>query len=85
LTTVFTIDGPCPRCKTLRNWLDQTQVSYETKLIDSEAIAEFRINGVFSLEAPVLQVASYWYAADELFQKDGSLDKDKLRKIFYLS
>jgi hypothetical protein len=45
-----------------------------------EALTELRINGVFSLSAPVLQVRDEFYTVEDLFEVD-NLNTEKLSKI----
>jgi glutaredoxin len=75
----------CSRCDMLIAFLDLHKLEYEVKLIDAEALTEFRINGIFDLEAPIVKIELtgyvFWYMPKDLF-KDGWLIKKNAREIF---
>ena len=60
----------CPRCAELKEILKSKGVEYlERDLADPENLAELRINGVFTLMAPVLKIGDDFYTEDQaLFQ-----------------
>ncbi len=65
----------CPKCEQLKKELARAGVSFENlDMSTSEALTELRINGVFTLSAPVLQAEERFYTVDELF--DGKRLKD---------
>ncbi len=71
----------CPRCKALKRFLTEQNVSFsEGSLEEPEAVVELRINGVFVMEAPVLQVGESYYTSEELFVDDGGLNHELVRK-----
>jgi hypothetical protein len=45
-----------------------------------EALTELRINGVFTLSAPVLQAGEDFYTVDELFSGDVLVDLTRIIK-----
>ena len=55
MTLIYTTPS-CPRCETLKAWLTRHDISYDIQPFDSAAITEMRMNGLFSLEAPAMQV-----------------------------
>ena len=78
--TVYTTTV-CPRCKALKRFLTEQNVPFsEGNLEEPEAVVELRINGVFVMEAPVLQVDDSYYTSEELFVDDGGLNHELVRK-----
>ena len=66
----------CPKCEQLKTALTKTKVQFEVlDMATPEALTELRINGVFTLAAPVLQVEERFYTVEDLF------DGDKLKEI----
>ncbi|HEX7444821.1 MAG TPA: glutaredoxin domain-containing protein [Methanothrix sp.] len=58
----------CPRCEQLKAALEEAGISFENlDMATPEALTELRINGVFALSAPVLQVEERFYTVQELF------------------
>lgn len=65
----------CPKCEQLKKALANSGVHFETiDMATPEALTELRINGVFTLSAPVLQIDDSFYTTDDLF--DGEIIKD---------
>ncbi|MFB3764227.1 MAG: glutaredoxin family protein [Methanotrichaceae archaeon] len=65
----------CPKCEQLKKALANSGVHFENiDMATSEALTELRINGVFTLSAPVLQAGDSFYTTDDLF--DGEKIKD---------
>ena len=65
----------CPKCEQLKAKLAELGVSFENlDMATPEALTELRINGVFTLSAPVLQAEEKFYTVEELFQ--GEMLKD---------
>lgn len=65
----------CPKCEQLKKALKGWGADFETiDMGTPEALTELRVNGVFTLAAPVLQVDEKFYTVDELF--DGEIIKD---------
>ena len=65
----------CPKCEQLKKLLTNLDIHFENiDLATPEALTELRINGVFTLSAPVLQVGDSFYTTDDLF--DGETIKD---------
>ncbi len=63
----------CPNCEILKNYLQIKGVDYaERSLDDPEALTDLRMNGVFVMEAPVLQIGEEYLTSKELF-KDGEV------------
>lgn len=65
----------CPKCEQLKKALADSEIRFETiDMSTPEALTELRINGVFTLSAPVLQVDDSFYTTEDLF--DGERIKD---------
>lgn len=76
--TVYTTSS-CPRCEQLKRYLDGRGVSYKTVDMGTpEALTELRVNGVFTLTAPVLQVGDMFYTVEELFSGDNIKNLDQM-------
>lgn len=72
--TVYSTSA-CPRCEQLKKALAASGIKFEKMdMATPEALTELRINGVFTLSAPVLQVDDTFYTVDDLF--DGERIKD---------
>jgi glutaredoxin len=66
----------CPKCEQLKMALSKTKVQFDVlDMATPKALTELRVNGVFTLAAPVLQVEDRFYTVDDLF------DGDKLKDI----
>jgi glutaredoxin len=70
----------CPKCEQLKTSLKRAGLEFESlDMATPEALTELRINGVFSLAAPVLQVDESFYTVQDLF--DGEMLKDLSRLL----
>jgi glutaredoxin len=59
----------CPKCEQLKTGLKRAGLEFESlNMATPEALTELRINGVFSLAAPVLQVGERFYTVQDLFE-----------------
>ncbi|MFA5452017.1 MAG: hypothetical protein WC248_00370 [Candidatus Methanomethylophilaceae archaeon] len=59
----------CPKCEALKAAMPP--LSFKTvDMSTPEALTELRINGVFSLSAPILQVGEDFYTVEDLFKGD---------------
>lgn len=59
----------CPNCEILKQYLQDNKISYtERSLDDPEALTDLRMNGVFVMEAPVLQIEETYLTSKEIFQ-----------------
>jgi glutaredoxin len=66
----------CPKCEQLKMALSKEKVQFETlDMATPKALTELRVNGVFTLAAPVLQVEERFYTVEDLF------DGDKLKDV----
>jgi glutaredoxin len=63
---VYTTIG-CPKCEELKKVLRSRGIEFEVKDMSAPAaITELRVNGVFTLSAPVLSVGDKFYTVEEL-------------------
>ncbi len=71
----------CPKCERLKKELTQAGISFENMDMSTpEALTELRVNGVFTLSAPVLQVEEKFYTVEELFVGDSLKDLTSVLK-----
>lgn len=69
----------CPKCEQLKAALVKAGIEFENiDMGTPEALTELRINGVFALSAPVLQVADNFYTIDDLFNSQGDLNENHI-------
>jgi glutaredoxin len=65
--TIYTTKT-CPKCELLKKTLKESGVSFKTTDMSTpEALTELRVNGVFTLTAPVMQIDEEFLTHDELF------------------
>jgi glutaredoxin len=77
--TIYTT-AVCPKCRRLKEFLNVMAIQYDMKDMQSpEGLTELRFNGVFALDAPVLQIGSKFLTADQLFKGI------ELQKVFLMS
>ncbi len=66
----------CPKCEQLKKALKSASLQFENlDMATPEALTELRVNGVFTLSAPVLQWDERFYTVEDLF------DGEKLRDL----
>lgn len=71
----------CPDCKRLKTFLEAGGVAFEeVDISTAEALTELRMNGVFTLMAPVLQVGSVFLTHPDLFT-EGTLHEERIREL----
>ena len=71
----------CPNCKLVKEFLAAEGEEYrEVDITTAEALTELRMNGVFTLTAPVVQIGSEFLTFDELFNGD-TLRKEKINEL----
>jgi len=73
--TVYTTHT-CPKCEQLKKILKSNNVSFkEADMATPESLTELRVNGVFTVTAPVLQIDDIFLTYEELFSgEDVNLD-----------
>lgn len=71
----------CPNCKIVKEFLAAEGEAYaEVDITTAEALTELRMQGVFTLVTPVVQVGSTFLSNDDLFN-GGTLQKEKLKEL----
>jgi len=69
----------CPRCEQVKRALRSWGVEFETvDMASAEALTELRVNGVFTLSAPVLQAGDDFYTVEELFEGETIRDLEAM-------
>jgi glutaredoxin-like protein NrdH len=71
----------CPKCEQLKAALAKAGVQFEDlDMATPEALTELRINGVFTLAAPVLQAGDEFYTVEDLFAGETLKDLSQIIK-----
>ena len=71
----------CPDCKKVKEFLAAEGEAYEeVDITTAEALTELRMNGVFTLVTPVVQVGSVFVTHDDLFT-GGALRKERIKDL----
>ncbi|MCZ7397444.1 MAG: glutaredoxin family protein [Candidatus Methanoperedens sp.] len=71
----------CPNCRVLKQLLEKKNVQFnEVDMGTPAALTELRMNGVFTMSAPVLQIGGKYFTTKELFS-DNRIDSGKLEKL----
>jgi len=71
----------CPNCERLKDALKGEKIAYENiDMMTADAMTELRMNGIFTLSAPVLQIGDdIFLTSSELVKEDG-VDIDLIKK-----
>lgn len=71
----------CPNCRVLKQFIEKKNIQYkEVDMATPAALTELRINGVFTMAAPVLQIGNKFYTTGDLFSQD-RIDQSKLETL----
>ena len=71
----------CPNCRVLKQLLEKKNIQFnEVDMSTPAALTELRMNGVFAMSAPVLQIGGRFYTTKELFS-DNRIDNNKLESL----
>ena len=71
----------CPNCRVLKQFLENKNIQYkELDMATPAALTELRMNGVFTMSAPVLQVGSRFFTTKELFSQE-RIDQNRLESL----
>ncbi|HID27445.1 MAG TPA: NrdH-redoxin [Methanosarcinales archaeon] len=71
----------CPKCQQLKDVLKSKGIEFEeADMTTPESLTELRMNCVFTMVAPVLQIGDVFVTHDKLF-KDDRLDYSELEKL----
>lgn len=80
----------CPNCDMLKGLLNKENIEYKIVKIDTPAaLTELRLNDVYTMSAPVLQIDNKFYTMDDISSLNGSnkdagmltIDQDKVMDI----
>ncbi|MBN1324587.1 MAG: glutaredoxin family protein [Methanotrichaceae archaeon] len=75
---VYTTES-CSKCEQLKRALGEQRIDYKVvNIATPEALTELRINGVFTLTAPVLQQDDVFLTVEDLFDGDNLRDLEAL-------
>ncbi len=71
----------CPKCEQLKKALKSAGLQFENlDMATPEALTELRVNGVFTLSAPVLQLDEKFYTVEDLFEGEKLRDLTQILK-----
>ncbi len=71
----------CPNCRVLKQFLETKNVQYkEVDMATPAALTELRMNGVFTMSAPVMQIGNRFYTATDLFSQN-RIDQGKVETL----
>ncbi len=71
----------CPRCEQLKAALKKAGLSFSSQDMSTpQALTELRVNGVFTLMAPVLQADESFYTVEDLFEGEVLRDLSSILK-----
>jgi len=69
----------CPRCEEVKRVLKGWGADFDTvDMATAEALTELRVNGVFTLSAPVLMAGDEFYTVEDLFDGDAIRDLEAM-------
>lgn len=71
----------CPNCRVLKQFFETRNIQYkEVNMATPTALTELRMNGVFTMSAPVLQIGSRFFTTKELFSQE-KIDQSRLESL----
>ncbi len=71
----------CPKCEQLKKAMKSAGLQFENlDMATPEALTELRVNGVFTLSAPVLQQDEKFYTVEDLFEGERLRDIAQILK-----
>ncbi len=71
----------CPNCNLLKQLLKEENIQYEEiNMATPEGLTELRMNNVFAMSSPVLQIDNKFFTTKELCKQD-ILDVNKVRSL----
>lgn len=74
MITVFSTKD-CPKCEELKRALNELRIEFESQdMASAEALTQLRVDGIFTLSAPVLYVDGDYYLCDDLFENGMLID-----------
>jgi glutaredoxin len=70
----------CPKCNRLKQYMNSLEIPFiKLDMQSPEGQTELRFNGIFVLEAPVLQINERFFTTKQLFQ--GTEIKEEIKAI----
>ena len=61
----------CPNCMVLKQFMENIKIQFtEVDMATPAALTELRMNGVFTMAAPVLQIGNKFHTYNELFTQN---------------
>lgn len=61
----------CPNCKILKDILNKENIQYkDINMATPEAMTELRMNNIYAMSAPILQIGDKFYTTKELCLQD---------------
>ena len=74
----------CPRCKALKKWLKQNNLSFTEKSLDDiDVMTELVMRNLFVLSAPALETENKVFLSNQIFLEDNSLNPAFNKKLFF--
>jgi glutaredoxin len=71
----------CPNCKIVKEFLTAEGNAFEeVDITTAEALTELRMQGVFTMITPVVQIGSTFLTNDDLFEDD-ALRKARIKEV----
>lgn len=71
----------CAKCKMLKKILEKENIQYkDINMATPAALTELRMNNVFTMSAPVLQIDNKFYTTTELCVLD-IIDQNKVKEL----
>lgn len=71
----------CPNCRVLKQFFETRNIQYkEINMATPAALTELRMNSVFTMSAPVLQIGSNFFTTKELFSQE-KIDQSRLESF----
>ncbi|MBU4076838.1 MAG: glutaredoxin family protein [Euryarchaeota archaeon] len=71
----------CPNCRVLKQFFETRNIQYkEVNMATPAALTELRMNNVFTMSAPVLQIGSRFFTTKELFSQE-KIDQSRLESF----
>ena len=72
----------CHRCYELQGFLIENRIPFLTKdLQDPAVLTDLRTEGIFCMEAPMLQLGHEYLDPMHLFKQNGSIDSEAIKTL----
>ncbi|HEX7628092.1 MAG TPA: glutaredoxin domain-containing protein [Candidatus Methanoperedens sp.] len=71
----------CPNCMVLKQFMENIKIQFtEVDMATPAALTELRMNGVFTMAAPVLQIGNKFHTYNDLFTQD-RINQNKVESL----